>query len=48
MKNEVIKCLEEKAVNDALVLNSLMIVFANNLFLFVGNDQRQGRGVAKS
>ena len=32
VKNEVIKCLEEKTVEDALVLDSLMSVFANNLF----------------
>ena len=43
--NEVIKCLEEKTVEVALVLYSLMIDFANNMFLFVGNYQRHGRGV---
>ena len=32
VKNEVIKCLEEKSVEDAFMLNSLMIDFANNLF----------------
>ena len=32
VKNEVIKCLEEKSIEDALVLNSLMNDFANNLF----------------
>ena len=32
VKNEVIKCLEEKTVEDALVLYSLMIDLASNLF----------------
>ena len=35
VKNEVIKCLEEKTVEDALVLDSLMSDFANNLFSFL-------------
>ena len=45
VKKEVINCLEEKTVEVALVLYSLMIDFANNMFLFVGNYQRHGRGV---
>ena len=45
VKKEVINCLEEKTVEVALVLYSLMIDFANNVFPFVGNNQRQGRGV---
>ena len=45
VKKEVINCLEEKTVEVALVLYSLMIDFANDVFLFVGNYQRQGRGV---
>ena len=32
VKKEVINCLEEKTVEVALVLYSLMIDFANNLF----------------
>ena len=35
VKNEVIKCLEEKTVEDALVLDSLISDFANNLFFFL-------------
>ena len=35
VKNEVIKCLEEKTVEVALVLDSLINVFANNLFSFL-------------
>ena len=35
VKNEVIKCLEEKTVEVALVLDSLIIDFANKLFYFL-------------
>ena len=35
VKNEVIKCLEEKTVEVALVLDSLINDFANKLFYFL-------------